>query len=303
MTFNETVRLFDGGKRSLEWSTGTGRMTNETQTAKRAPAGTPPFWASRPVATELRGLVSTIVGYCEFGAGLTDDIEMATLVFPLVIGFGEPFEIALGREPSADDRWHSFAAGLYPGPVLIRSHGRSHCIQVNFTPLGAYRFFGIPMSEFASRMVGIDELDAPEFGALRQRLGNERGWERRLDLVERFVTRRIRHGPDGHAAVRHAFGAIMTARGNLRLSDLAEGLDCSRKYLAERFRTEFGLSPKSIARMARFQHALARSRATLEPDWANIALSCGYADQAHFTREFREFAGISPSRWRRAATG
>lgn len=278
-------------------------MTVEPQTAKPAPAGAPPFWASRPVAAELQGLVKAIVGYREFGAGLTDDIEMATLVFPLVIGFGEPFEIALGREPSPDDRWHSFAAGLYPGPVLIRSNGRSHCIQVNFTPFGAYRFFGIPMSELASRMVGIDDLEDPEFGALRERLGNERDWESRLDLVERFVIGRIRRGPGGHAAVRHAFGAIMAARGDLRLSELADRLDCSRKYLAERFRTEFSLSPKSIARMARFQHALARSRAATEPDWADIALACGYADQAHFTREFSEFAGTSPSRWRQAVAG
>ena len=56
-----------------------------------------------------------------------------------------------------------------------------------------------------------------------------------------------------------------------------------------------GMSPKRLARIARFQHALqtlhaldAGQRGTL------TAVECGYADQAHFVREFRELAGCPP---------
>ena len=73
------------------------------------------------------------------------------------------------------------------------------------------------------------------------------------------------------------------------------------KHLAARFRREIGLPPKTVARMARFQGALAWSTRVKTPDWAGIAVACGYADQAHLTREFGEFAGASPAAWHRRA--
>ena len=38
------------------------------------------------------------------------------------------------------------------------SFGAAHCLQINFTPLGARRFFGMPMSEFTDRMVTLDDM-------------------------------------------------------------------------------------------------------------------------------------------------
>ena len=77
---------------------------------------------------------------------------------PLIISFGTPFLIALGREPDAADRQPSFAAGLHAGPVFIESDGGAECVQVDFTPLGAYRFFGGTVVDLAARMVDIGDV-------------------------------------------------------------------------------------------------------------------------------------------------
>jgi transcriptional regulator GlxA family with amidase domain len=61
------------------------------------------------------------------------------------------------------------------------------------------------------------------------------------------------------------------------------------------FNTEVGIGPKALARMVRFNRALALAKAAATPDWAGIAVECGYADQAHLVREFRGFAGSSPT--------
>ena len=95
-------------------------------------------------------------------------IEPASLTIPLVISFGDPFAIGLGRPPGDNDRFGSFTAGLFAGPVTIDSFGTSHCLQIDFTPLGARRFFGMPMSELTDRMVGLDDvLGASRNGAQR----------------------------------------------------------------------------------------------------------------------------------------
>ena len=120
-----------------------------------------------PVAFELTrrapsqrtaGLISGMTGYRETMRGRFSQRETASLVVPLIISFGTPFLIALGREPDAADRQPSFAAGLYAGPVLIESDGSAECVQVDFTPLGAYRFFGGAVVDLAARMIDIGDV-------------------------------------------------------------------------------------------------------------------------------------------------
>lgn len=260
-----------------------------------------PFWLARKTPPELAGIVERIVGYRENGRGMAGDVETAALVVPLVISFGERFGIGLGRSPGADDRYGSFTAGLYAGPVMICSTGHAECIQIDFTPLGAWRFFGLPMSELAARMVTLDDLGDGATLQLRQRLWEERDWQRRIDLAERFVIERLRRAPQADPALRWAYGHMLASRGDIRVADIAGKLDWSRKHLSQRFQIQFGLAPKVIARMIRFQSALAMARSGGKADWADIAAACGYADQAHLTREFSEFAGKSPAQWQARA--
>lgn len=262
-----------------------------------------PFWYRRPASAALDGLVTDIVGYCENRRGLAGEVEMASLVAPLIISFGEPFSIALGRAPSSNDRWSSFAAGLYAGPVVMDSTGAAACVQVNFTPQGAHRFFGFPMSELASRMVTLDDLGDGDIVRLREQLGAERDWDRRIDITERFVAARLRRAPGADAAVNFAYRHILASKGTVRMSRLARELGWSRKHLTARFHRELGLAPKSIARIARFQNVLAQARHARSIGWADIAMACGYADQAHLTREFLEMSGTTPSRWLARACG
>ena len=98
----------------------------------------------RAPSQRMAGLIWGMTGYRETASGRFSQRETAPMVVPLIISFGTPFLIALGREPDDADRQPSFAAGLHAGPVYIESDGRAECVQVDFTPLGAYRFFGGP---------------------------------------------------------------------------------------------------------------------------------------------------------------
>lgn len=261
----------------------------------------PPDWLRRAVRPQLSGLVDDIVFYRETGLPMVGRVETASLVVPLVISFGAPFSIALGRAPHGGDRIASFAAGLFAGPVVMDSPGTAECVQVNFTPPGAARFFGVPMSELADAMVTLDDLGDRGLRELSRRLADEPNPARRMDLVEAFVLGRLRAGTPADPAIAWAYRRIVESGGRVRIAGLAAELDFSRKHLAARFRREIGLPPKTVARMARFQGALAWSTRVKTADWAEIAVACGYADQAHLTREFGEFAGASPAAWHRRA--
>ncbi len=248
----------------------------------------------RKPATALAGIVTDICGYREVCPGHFRIVEYASLTVPLVISFAEAFAIGLGRNPGDNDRFASFAAGLYAGPVVIESFGGSCCVQINFTPLGARQFFGLPMSELRDRMVGLDDALGFEGVALRERLGEAQDWNARFAIAEGFVTSRLAQAKRMSAEIAWAYREVLRTGGRTRITALAGELGWSRKHLAEKFSEAIGIGPKTLSRVVRFNRALSQSKRQ-QDDWAGIAADCGYADQAHLVREFRQFAGQTPT--------
>ncbi|OCC00612.1 hypothetical protein BA190_32975 [Labrys sp. WJW] len=263
-------------------------------------SGEPVFWY-RPPAPRLAALVSGIFGYREYGEAMNGLVEAASLTVPLIVNFGSPFRIGLGRKPTALDSHDSFAAGLFAGPIIMDSDGAAQCIQINFTPLGGRLFFARPMSEFTDRMVALDDLEDRDVGRFAQHLGELNAWEARLDLAEHFVETRLTQADHARADIGWAFSELMRKGGAVRVGALARHLEWSRRRLIAGFREEIGLPPKAVARIIRFNAAQALAASSTAAGWADIAAACGYADQAHLTREFAALAGCPPTAWRPAA--
>jgi AraC-like DNA-binding protein len=255
------------------------------------------YWRRQRPAAELAPWVSDIIGYAENGIRLTGAIETASLVVPLVISFGAPFAIALGRPPAPTERFGSFTSGLFAGHVVIDSTGASACVQVNFTPFGAFRFFGVPVGELCGRMVPLEDMSDAGLGELRRRLEDTADWNLRLQLAEAFIAARLRRAPAEHPATAAAFRTLCAGYGEVPVATVAARVGWSRKQLAQRFRDEVGLPPKAVARILRFNRLLALAGSGEANGWADLAAACGYADQPHLSREFAALGGITPARW------
>ena len=251
----------------------------------------------RAPSQRTAGLIMGMSGYRETALARISQRETASLVVPLIISFGTPFLIALGRAPDAADRQPSFAAGLYSGPIFIESDGGAECVQIDFTPLGAYRFFGGAVVDLVARMVDMSDVLGREGRDLRERLGATSGWQQRFDLVEDFVADRACHSPSPE--IEFAYRRLARSRGGARIAALAKDIGWSRKHLVNRFRSELGLAPKPIARLMRFHEACRLARTETSGGWAGIAAETGYADQAHLVREFSALAGETPTAWAR----
>jgi AraC-like DNA-binding protein len=76
---------------------------------------------------------------------------------------------------------------------------------------------------------------------------------------------------------------------------LAARVQLTSRHLERHFKNAVGISPKRLARITRFQHALRMFEHLDSPQrGTHTAAECGYADQAHFIRDFSEFAGCAP---------
>jgi AraC-like DNA-binding protein len=95
------------------------------------------------------------------------------------------------------------------------------------------------------------------------------------------------------AAGRRSAGVVVSVR------DVARRVDLSQRRFIHVFTSAMGLTPKRYHRIRRFQRARRQARYTPSPDWADVALECGYFDQSHLIHDFREFAGFSPVEFQR----
>jgi AraC-like DNA-binding protein len=176
--------------------------------------------------------------------------------------------------------------------VHIEPTGRIDLIGIRFRPHGAAALFPLGMSDLADRIEDLSDIAPPSCAPLLERVGNENGAARVGRLV-RELGRQPWRAPDPRtgAAVR----LIRRTGGNGGIQAVARTAGWSRRQLERAFQRDVGLAPKTLARIVRLQAMLRRAQEAKSGGWAALAAACGYADQAHFVREFRAFSGQTPS--------
>jgi AraC-like DNA-binding protein len=156
-----------------------------------------------------------------------------------------------------------------------------------------FALFGVPAGALARELVELDALMTVDHDALASA-----SWPGRFAVMDRALqtaAARVSRGNEVTRELQYVWSLITRSDGAIRVADCAEAVGWSRRRLLERFTAEFGMTPKRAARVARLQ-ASRRSLESGEP-LARVAAACGYADQAHLTREWTALAGYSPGRW------
>lgn len=256
------------------------------------------FCAPHP---RLRGLVDTYAGYDESNTRFTRRHELPSIQAVLIVNLGAPITIV----DTAGQALHigcgdGFGAGLSEAYATSESNGSQRGLQVMFTPLGAWRFFRMPMHHLANRVFALhDLLGHGEAATLIMRLQEANGWQACFALLDGVIATRLAEPTDTAGSVAWALRQLARSHGGIGIAALAGEIGCSRKHLATQFHEHVGLAPKTIARILRFQQALQLVNRADRPDWAEIAQAAGYFDQAHFSRDFRRLSGLTPGAYLR----
>ncbi len=188
---------------------------------------------------------------------------------------------------------YALVAGPRHVPARHEGPGWQHGVTIGLTPWGTRSLLGTPVSELVGRTVPLEDLLGRRAGELTDRLAASPDWAARRGLLDERLSAWLTPQRDPDGAVTRAWWQIHASDGRVRIGRLAEDIGVSRRYLEIGFRRQISVPPKTVARVARFQHAvdvLSRPSATF-----GAAVACGYADQPHFNREFRAMAGITPT--------
>jgi AraC-like DNA-binding protein len=186
-------------------------------------------------------------------------------------------------------------SGAHSESFVIDVAARPALLGVHFKPGGAAAFLGMPAGELRNSVVPLEALWGRAAGELKERLLAATTCQARFSILEQALLARLGCGPRRHRAVAFALQAIETAPHVQTVGRLTERVGLSARRFIELFTGEVGLTPKLYCRVQRFQRALATIERGEEVDWPDVALACGYYDQAHFIHDFREFSGINPT--------
>lgn len=250
--------------------------------------------ATRAVAPGVRSCAPVYVGYTEHSPLAIRRFEVPHPNVTVIINLGDPLAVHAPQLQPSGETYRSFAAGLFDTVALTESCGLSQGIELNVTPLGMWQLVGVPMHELKNRAVDLHTLLGPSANRLEGQLRDAGTWDARFDLLDAVLTKRlqVRQPP---AAVRWAWTALCGDRKGTSVSDIARELQWSRRRLAETFREYVGVTPKTLSRIVRFDRAVRAVRSSAQVRWSSLAFACGYSDQAHLVREFKEFSGLSPT--------
>lgn len=180
--------------------------------------------------------------------------------------------------------------GPYDRPFCIDTRDQRRIVGVVLPAGTAQSVLGVPVNELVNTHIDVEAL--PVFRGLRARMG-ETPWDRIEGWVDQELAARLGDWSPP-AWVGYAVAAL---EGGVRVREVQRELGWGAKGFRRRFEAEVGLAPKRFQQVARLRRVLASvARSPMPPGgWAEVALEAGYADQAHFVRDFKRFTGETPT--------
>lgn len=212
----------------------------------------------------------------------------------IVLPVDDPLDVGWSDAPDSRRRMWQSVSGLHTRAAEIRHGRRMAGVCLGLTPAGARTLLGLPAAALAGGLVELDEIDGA-FRWLPEQLATAEpaAWG---DLVAgamlQALERRRPRAP--RAEIGRALGLLAHGAG---VSAVAREVGLTRRHLGDLVRRETGVTPSQWRQLARFQRSqpmVAAGRRLVD-----VAAACGYADQAHLAREWRDLAGCSPTAWRR----
>jgi AraC-like DNA-binding protein len=217
----------------------------------------------------------------------------------LFVNLGDPVRLR-DSDPSVapavfTDGWFM---GVWTRRFLVEYPARVRLVGVHFKPWGISPFVDVPATELRDRWVPVDAVWRRSLDRIRNQLGELASATATLRAVEDELRSRLAEAPPrGLDVVRYTGGRLASAHGAVPVGALTEAAGVSTNHLATQFKSHVGVTPKRVARIYRFARLILSVDALGPVDWAELAHTAGYFDQAHFGKEFKDFTGHTPTEY------
>lgn len=183
------------------------------------------------------------------------------------------------------------------GPQLTRvmlDINQSHkAVRVGFHPGGLHRLLGISMAEMIDDSYDAMDVFGNEIQQMNDQLCDARNFDEIKNVTEQFLLKKVK-ALKRSLPFDNAMLELLRLNGNVPMEQIASLACLSLRQFERVSKERIGFSPKLFARLIRFSRAYRLRENFPQVSWTSIAHECGYFDQMHFIRDFKEFAGVIP---------
>jgi AraC-like DNA-binding protein len=166
-------------------------------------------------------------------------------------------------------------------------------VRVGFQPGGLHRMLGLSLHEMIDGNYNAADVFGNKMRTVQMQLQEAEDFDAIKNVVEQFLLEQLLRAKP-FLPFDNAMLELVKCDGNLSIEKTAS-LSCLSLRQFERVcKQRIGMPPKLFARIIRFSKAYRLYENSSAKSWTSIAHECGYFDQMHFIRDFKEFAGVTP---------
>jgi AraC-like DNA-binding protein len=216
----------------------------------------------------------------------------------LTFSFGTPYFRSIDKNANFDSLNTPQIAALHTQPNYYKHQPDNHIFGVKFLPGGLYPFTQHSFACTSDLSLDMSQIFGSETAVLAEKLYDLNDFEARITCLENYLLGKINDRRlKKYNFVRLATQMLPTLNTDADISKLAERLNSNYKFLSRAFDEAIGISPKLFAQMQRFERSLQLiSTQADNMNCTDIGYKSGYYDQAHFIREFKKFANMTPAK-------
>lgn len=194
----------------------------------------------------------------------------------------------------SDSTCRIFLAGPYTQKTNVPL-GHFELIIVHFKVGRMPNFTNISPCELVNTMIELPHIYDLDGDTIGDWLLRRNTTDLRKSLIEKILGNVNVSRILSDKTYENAIALIDARDGQIQVGELARILNVSNRTLERKFRHILGIPPKKFAKLVRFQRVLEKLRySSISANLIDIAYEFGYADQAHFIRDFKSMSGILP---------
>ena len=188
-----------------------------------------------------------------------------------------------------------FLLGQLTRTLEIFPSGDTGIFAVRFFPGAAEPLLSLPVRSIENNEIDLEKIYGEKGKEISLKITTSKENPERIRLIESFLLMLLENKREIDMELKYAIDAITKVNGNISVNDVSDKVKVQRRQLERKFSKGVGFGPKKFIKMIRLQYALRLLLNNRFSNLADLTYKCGYFDQAHFIKDFKEFTGIPPT--------
>ncbi|SKB40757.1 helix-turn-helix domain-containing protein [Daejeonella lutea] len=185
--------------------------------------------------------------------------------------------------------------GIADSPAIVDiEHDAPHGnIGIEFSPIGAYRLFQVRQVELTNKIFQLTDVLGKTAHEINERITNAEAISEKIQIIQTYLLSLLsKSEPD--LVLDYCLRQIEHSNGLVTVNELEKKTGYTSRWIHEKFIEKVGLSPKNLCSVTRFMHFYEAGAKNPDVDFFKRDVYRYYYDQAHFTKDFKRFTGLSP---------